>query len=135
MTNIYEKHDKAFYGITACVIARSFGGEEIERLATISFTRNQRSGNVRCFFHFLGYQMQQGSAGGGGYDKMSAAFYDATQKHLKLMGAMKEDKQNPGYAEDVTLSKKIFQAAKEGNGGSQWADALRKAGFNVLQAI
>lgn len=128
MTNIYEQHDKAFHAISAYVIAH-LTVHGIERLATVSFKRGS-TGNVRCYFHQIGYEMQSGNAGGGGYDKMSAAFYDAVEKNAKKAQANKE-----AVAADIADALTILSAAKAGNGSSHWHNALRDAGYAVLQAI
>lgn len=125
---IYEQHDKAFNAINAFVIAHD-AGKGIERLATIAFKRGA-TGNVKCFFHQLGYAMQSGNAGGGGYDKMSAAFYDAAGKNYKnVLNAPDTTDQDKDHA----LA--ILEAAKAGNGSSHWHNALRDAGYHLLQAI
>jgi hypothetical protein len=136
MTNIYEKHDKAFYGISSYVIAQITADNTIERLATINFTRNRNSGNVRCFFHFIGYEMQLGQAGGGGYDKCSAAFLDAVFDHVKVIEALPEgERYSSNYDNDVVLSKLLLACAEEGNGSSHWHNVLRDKGFQLLQTI
>lgn len=132
MNNIYEKHDKAFANVSSYVIAQITAGNIVERLATINFTHNRTSGNVRCFFHFIGYQMQLGQAGGGGYDKCSAAFLDAVRKHEA------EIWKTCGYNDDlndIIISKKLLACAEEGNGSSHWNNVLRDKGFQLLQTI
>lgn len=126
--SIYDQHDKAFNNISAYVLAHNtpYG---IERLATIAFKRGT-TGNVKCFFHMTGYEMQSGSRGGSGYDKASAAFYDAAAKNYKkVLNAPDTTGADKGYA----LA--ILEAAKAGNGSSRWHNALRGAGFALLQAV
>lgn len=126
--SIYDQHDKAFNNISAFVLAHNTP-HGIERLATVAFKRGA-TGNVKCFFHMIGYEMQSGNAGGGGYDKMSAAFYDAAAKNYKkVLNAPDTTDADKDYA----LS--ILEAAKAGNGSSHWHDALRGAGFALLQAV
>lgn len=129
MTNIYDQHDKAFNNVNAYVIAHNTK-HGIERIATIAFKRGA-TGNVKCFFHHIGFPMQSGNAGGGGYDKPSAAFYDAVSKHIKALAGRASLPDDPEAIE----AQSIFEAAKAGNGSSHWCDALRKAGFAVLQAV
>lgn len=120
MTTIYDRHNTAFNNINAYVIAHNTK-HGIERLATIAFKRGA-TGNVKCFFHLIGLPMVQGNAAGGGYDKFSAAFYDAAEKNFKA---------NKGDAQ----ARLIFEAAKQGNGGSHWDNALKAAGLTVLKAV
>lgn len=117
--SIYEQHDKAFNNVSAFVITDLKG----QRVATCAFKRGQA---VTCFFHIIGLEMTKGRAGGGGYDRASAAAYDAVTKTKVLDGARPEERE--------TL-KHMIEACKEGNGFSQWYDALRKRGYNVLQAV
>ena len=132
MTTIYDKHDTAFNSISAYVLAHTTP-HGIERIATIAFKRGA-SGNVRCFFHHIGYTMQEGNAGGGGYDKPSAAFYEAAIKNLENVAAQPESVLNP-EALDVVHARLIQQAATAGNGSSHWYNALRDVGFALLQAV
>ena len=131
MATIYEKHDAAFSSINAYVLAHATP-HGIERIATIAFKRGA-SGNVRCFFHHIGYTMQEGNAGGGGYDKPSAAFYEAAVKSLELVAAQPENVLNE--TDDLKHARLIQQAATAGNGSSHWYNALRDAGFSLLQAV
>lgn len=118
MTDIYEQHQAAFKNVQAYVI--TLGNE---RIATVAFKRGNA---ITCYFHLFGLQMERGRAGGGGYDRNSAAFYDAANKVKVKDGARPED------AHRLELFKK---AAKDGNGGSHWDRALREAGFNVWEAV
>jgi hypothetical protein len=130
--NIYQKHDAAFSNINAYVIAHNTA-HRIERLATIAFKRGN-NGTVTCFFHIIGQQMQSGKAGGGGYDKLSAAFYDAASKHLKSMQKGTREGVEVLHT-DLELAQSIFKAAQVGNGSSNWDNALRDAGLTILRAV
>lgn len=133
MTNVYDKHDSAFNCISSYVLVQVTKDGTISRLATVSFKRGKTSGNVRCFFHFIGYTMQIGSAGGGGYDKMSAAFLSACEKHRAAM--VTSVKEHRSYENDLLLSDILLACAEEGNRGSSWDNVLRDKGFQLLQAI
>lgn len=128
--DIYQKHDSAFNNVNAHVIATTNKQGGIERLATVAFIRGD-SGNVRCFFHLIGVQMQLGQAGGGGYDKHSAAFYEAVKKAREALNG-KESVDDVAYIKDADA---ILAAAVKGNGSSRWMDALRENGYFVLQAV
>lgn len=130
--SIYDQHDKAFNNISAFVLAHNTP-HGIERLATVAFKRGA-TGNVKCFFHMIGYEMQSGNAGGGGYDKMSAAFYDAVTKSLKKVASEPENVLNADSS-DMKHARAIVEAAKAGNGSSHWHAALRGAGYALLQAV
>lgn len=74
MTDIYDTFNKATSSIGAYALLSQ--GEAVGR---VIFKRGT-SGNVRCFLQLWGFEMQQGSAGGFGYDKESAAFAEAACK-------------------------------------------------------
>lgn len=75
MTNIYDTFDKATTNTAAYCLVTESGGN----FGRIIF-KHGTSGNVRCFLQIWGYEMQQGQAGGYGYDKHSAAFQVAADK-------------------------------------------------------
>lgn len=119
MTTIYELHDKAFSAVSAYVIARN--GERVATVA-LKFPKDG-AGRLYAYVHWLGAPMVRGQASGCGYDKRSAAVSDAVKK-----SAMKNDKDAEGaWAE--------FSAALWSDGGEYWDDRLRKAGFDVWQAV
>lgn len=126
--SIYDQHDKAFNNVSAYVIAHNTK-HGIERIATIAFKRGA-TGNVKCFFHHIGFTMQAGNAGGGGYDKPSAAFYDAAVKNARKVQADKQASER-----DIKDALAIVEAAKAGNGSSHWHNALRDAGYSLLQTV
>ena len=121
--DIYQRHDSAFAGITACVVTLHGA-----RVATIAFKRNQRSGGVQCFLHWFGETMTRGTARGGGYDMCSAAAADAARR---LPAELPEDSGYPLTAAERTA----FRSALLGTEHNTWRYALRDAGFEVLSAI
>lgn len=125
---IYQQHDKAFNNVSAFIIMKNN-----ERVATVAFKfPRDGAGRLQCFLHVLSLPMVRGTASGYGYDKRSAAFYDAAQKADKVK---LEDWQTPeGYAEPRAIAKAILQAV-EGRDGNDWTRNLTDAGFTVLQAV
>lgn len=120
MTNdIYEDHTKAFSNVNAYVICDPAG----QRVATVAFKRGQA---VTCYLHIFGLTMAKGRAGGGGYDRHSAAAWEAINKIKPANGS------DPECAKLVPVFKK---ALEEGNGSSHWDIALQKHGFKVYQAV
>jgi hypothetical protein len=77
--------------------------------------------------------MQEGNAGGGGYDKPSAAFYEAAVKNLENVAARPENVLNE--TDDLKHARLIQLAATAGNGSNHWYNALRDNGFSLLQAV
>lgn len=114
--DIYGKHAAAFNKVSAYVVTDKKGA----LIARIAFKRGL---SVTCFLHIFGLKMTTGRANGGGYDRNSAAAYNAVMV-IPNTGAFPEGK----------ILKEFKTALKEGNGGSHWDKALVEAGFNVMQA-
>lgn len=117
MKDIYKLHEKAFSNVSAYVILKNG-----ERVATIAFKfPKDGAGRLYAYVHYFGSEMVRGYAGGYGYDKRSAAVEDAIDNvnHAQL---------EPGF--DLT-----FIRALTNIGGDSWDNALRDAGFTVLQAV
>lgn len=119
MTDIYEQHKAAFKRVAAYIVLK-----DGERVATVAFKYPaDGAGRLYCYLHIIGVPMARGYAGGCGYDKASAAAYDAIMKA-----------QPNSAAEHIQWH--VFHAPlKEGAGASNWDRALADAGFTVLQAV
>ena len=115
MQSIYDKHSKAFANVSAFIIVKNG-----ERIGKVAF---KHADSVRCFLHIAGAPMSAGSAGGGGYDRATAAFQEAAARHS--LDAW------PTHAEHI----RAIKAAAAGSGGTSWESALRNAGFEVWQAV
>lgn len=124
MADIYAHHDRAFPRVSAFVVAR--GGK---RVATIAFKfPADGAGRLYAYVHWLGVEMVRGFAGGGGYDKRTAACANAAHKAL----AMPRDKHDVG---DEQAAEYRFWARLAADRGATWDSALREAGFEVWQAV
>jgi len=75
--------------------------------------------------HWLGTEMVRGYAGGGGYDKHSAACAAAVSR----MKAPDDPARAPA------VSWYLFQEAARKNDGYTWRQNLESAGFDVWQAV
>lgn len=114
--NVYDLHDKAFAKVSAYIVVK--GGE---RVATIAFKfPKDGAGRLFAYVHWIGTEMVRGFAGGYGYDKRTAACANATRKAVTA---------NAG---DDCLS---FWQALSRDTGDYWYAQLRKAGFEVWQAV
>lgn len=109
--DIYEKHRATFRNVSAYVILHG-----AQRVATIAF---KSGATEQAFVHWIGRAMVRASAGGGGYDRQSAACAKAARA-AELTGDS-----------DATR----FWAALEIDGGAHWYQELERAGFTVLQAV
>jgi hypothetical protein len=125
-TNIYDRHKAAFQNVSAYVIALNG-----DRVALIAF-KYPRDGASRlyAYVHWIGVPMVRGFAGGGGYDKHSAAVADAVRKAIE---AHKDDA--PVEATDELRARATFFRTLRDDGGEHWHRRLRDAGFEVWQAV
>lgn len=112
MTTIYEQHDKAFGNVTAAVVLK-----DGERVATVAI---KHGAAVTAYVRWLGEEMTRGRAGGGGYDRASAAIEQAAGK----IAARKLDA-------DLIA----FKGALAKDSGHRWDRRLEDAGFTVFFAI
>lgn len=119
---IYDQHRASFSQVSAFVVMH--GGDRVATVA-IKYPRDG-AGRLYAYVHFFGVPMVRGFAGGGGYDKRTAACASAARKlpeHLP-----------EGY--DVAADAyRSFVDTMRADGGLDWNAALTRAGFTVLQAV
>lgn len=130
MTNIYDKHDAAFRNVSAFVVLGRNTDEngDTVHVATVSL---KHGGSVTAFVHWIGTEMTQGRAGGGGYDRSSAAVADAARKAIAAAAkGAKWEATQPG-----DLDRAVFFKTASTYDGKRWDSALRDAGFTVIQAL
>ena len=117
MTCIYDQHRSAFANVSAYVVLK-----DGDRVATVAF---KFGASVTAYVHWIGVEMQKGRAGGGGYDRQSAAVAASVRK-------IPDDV--TGRAGDAE-ARAAFIDASHDRDGRHWNDRLRDAGFTVLQAV
>lgn len=122
MVKIYEQHKRAFRDVSAHAVVH---GSDV--VATIAF-KYPRDGASRlyAYVHWRGSEMVRGVANGGGYDKHTAACADAAKK----IGNISDDAGN-----DASKLWLAFVGALAVDGGQHWHNALRDAGFDVVQVV
>jgi hypothetical protein len=118
MPDIYDQHAKAFAGVSAYVIAKN--GDQIGRVA-FKFARSGL--RTTCYFHVLGSEMTRAYASGGGYDKCSAAVHSAIGR-IKVEEGDIRTSQRVGAIRDAVT-----------DNGAAWDADLRRAGFDIWQAV
>ena len=133
MTKIYNQHDKAFSNVSAFVVLK-----DGERVATVAIKfPNDGAGRLWAYVHFIGVPVVRDYAGGYGYDKRSAAVVYAAAR-------IEQDKPSESMAgndwyddarADELVKMTAFKDALSGIGGKDWSDALRDAGYVVMQAV
>lgn len=127
-TDIYDQHRAAFRNVSAFIIMDGTG----ERVATIALRFPRDGLRLWAYVHLIGVEMVRASAGGGGYDKASAAVAGAIDKipeyDRDVVGA-------DGYGPWVMASRKAFQEACRRMDRSGWIRELERAGFRVFQAV
>ena len=121
MTAIYQQHATAFAHVSAYVILH-----DGQCVATVAFKYpRDGAGRLYAYVHWLGTPMVRGFAGGGGYDKRSAACAAAVRK----LG-------NPNLAvDDASRLWLAFAGALAKDDGHGWDAQLQRAGFDVVQAV
>lgn len=131
MASIYDQHRAAFANVSAFVIM-----DGAERVATVAikFPRDG-AGRLYAYVHWVGEQMVRGWAGGGGYDKRSAACADAARKMPDLDATGCYSDGTPYYTSGHIARFNAFRSALALDGGIEWHNALRAAGFTVIQAV
>lgn len=117
MTDIYSHHDKAFKQVSAHAVLHNG-----DCVATIAFKfPADGADRLWAYVHWRGLPMIRGYAGGYGYDKRSAACADAMRKAVNI-------RDNGGLSEE-------FWHALAKDGGQHFDNALRDAGFTVVQVV
>lgn len=111
----YAQFDRAFRNVSAYAV--SIHGKQVGRVA---FKHGES--RVDCYAQVWGAAMVKGSAGGGGYDKMSAAAEAAFAK-------LAADEKDPFAFCHAGSWKKALGA--ESRDGERWTRRLEAAGYTV----
>ena len=118
---IYNQFDAAFSHVAAYVVI----GRNGDCVAKVAIKRGASGLRTTAFVHWLGVPMVKGVANGGGYDKDSASVAHAARRILV-----------PSEMSPLTAAAcHRFLGAAEKDGGKRWDDAVRDAGFTVIQAV
>lgn len=118
MTNVYDQFDSAFANVSAWAILRD--GKPVGRVAL------KHGGAVSAFIHLTGSQMANARAGGGEYDRATAAVRSAIAKLDRAIA-------DPARATLI----EAMQAgeAREGSGGRDWTSIVTAAGFTLVAVL
>lgn len=125
MNKTYQQYRSAFRNVSAYVVLH-----ERNMVATITFKNpTHEKGRLYAYVHWIGADMVRGFTDGMGYDKHSLACAFAID--AMFPGAA-------GYARlaampDTPFAR--FARALETDGECTWDAALRRAGFEVFQAV
>ena len=127
--DIYRQHDTAFANVSAFVIVK-----DGERVATLAFKYpRDGAGRLYAYLHWIGSPMVRGYAGGYGYDKRSAAVYDAARR-IDPAYFSPDDYGNTWETERAECE--AFRAALvDARDGTSWENVLRDAGYTVWAAV
>jgi hypothetical protein len=123
MTKIYDQFDAAFTNVSAYVVLDAQGA----LVAKIAFKYpRDGAGRLYAYVHWLGLEMVRGYAGGGGYDKHSAACASAARRITNMLA----------LRDDAVLGRAVdFREALLKDDGAYWHWHLEKAGFTLHQAV
>ena len=109
MTDIYDQHRKAFPQVSAYVVCCGTDGgtEQSERIATVAFKfPADGAGRLYCYLHVVGLPMVRSYAGGGGYDKASAAVEGCAKKLAAELRKL-TDSDREHYADTISHAERI----------------------------
>lgn len=123
MSDIYAQHSAAFSAVSAYVVLKD--GAVVAKIAF------KFGASVTAYVHWIGVEMTRGRAGGGGYDRQSAAVADAARK---VTLSDREDGHRDDIGQPVTDRATFLDAARK-DGGDTWVRSLESAGFVVVQAV
>ena len=126
--NIYDSHRKAFANVSAWVILDAQG----DKVATVAIKYGAR---VTAFTHFLNVPMTRGSAGGGGYDRESAAVQYGFAKATPFGPDDYDTPESIARRASMQSALDAFRQALNSHNGYYWYQNLERAGYRVLQAV
>lgn len=119
MTQVYDQFDRAFANVSAFGLL--FGGDNVGRVVF------KHGAATTAFVQLWSAEMKKGRAGGGGYDKTSAAF-DAA--------ASKLDCPNPDHTKSgARAHAAIVRALAPELDGRSWSSRLEAEGFQIVNVI
>jgi len=137
-TDIYKQHEAAFSRVSAFVILDAAGSP----VAKVAFKfPADGAGRLYAYTHFIGLPMTRAYAGGYGYDKRTLAVVDGFAKAKQAADAWKPEHDWQDRDEyramvvDLNARLAAFMAAFADAGGEYWDTLLRRAGFQVVQAV
>lgn len=130
MTDIYRQHRAAFANVSAFVVVHR--GERVATIA-LKYPRDG-AGRLYAYVHWLGTPMVRGFAGGGGYDKQSAACAAAAGK-MPDLSCDTYACGTPHHDDAERAAYGSFRSALSHDNGRYWFDHLRDEGFIVVQAV
>lgn len=117
MSRIYEQFDAAFRNVSAFAILKD--GRHVANIAL------KHGEAVTAYVHYIGLEMTTARAGGGGYDRATAAIEAAARK-TKGGDAPKATQLNGDAFIGVLMDK---------TSGTRWSSALEAAGYTVCNVI
>ena len=120
--DVYDQHRASFPRVSAYVVMRD--NKQVATVA-IKYPRDG-AGRLYAYVHWFGVPMVRGYAGGGGYDKRSAACASAAHNLPSALPA--------GYGDDAQIYA-AFRFYLGDDNGLSWQYRLESLGFKVLQAV
>ena len=122
---IYRQHDAAFKAVSAFAILDKDGSH----VGNVSIKFPTGGLRLWAYVHLIGLPMVRASAGGGGYDKTSAAVADAIRK---IAPAHTGDQEHHAT---LNARAEAWREAVRHCDSTGWARALDAAGFAILNVI
>lgn len=123
--SIYDQKDASFSNVSAYVVMLG-----TQRIATVAF---KFGGAVTAYVHIVGLEMTKGRAGGGGYDRQSAAVKAAIKATKPY--ALHEGEKPSTHADNLNGLRETFMGATISMDSQGWVRQLETQGFTVFQAV
>jgi hypothetical protein len=126
LTN-WQKFDNAFKSVSAFIVLDQDTKETIAKIALKH--PKDGAGRLYAFIHIIGMEIQQGYAGGYGYDKQTAGIINAAENCLVYVTTNENCNVNKKQLDFITL----LSSTKAQSG---WKEVINeKNGFIVIQVI
>ena len=122
ITKVYDQFDRAFANVSAKAVL--WNGKHVANV-TLKHGRS-----VVAYVHWIGTEMQRGTAVGGGYDRASAAVFSAIDK---LRDSSRGEYEGAFVRRGLDFP--AFVNAHDRDSGVNWDRHLRDAGFTIINVI
>lgn len=116
MAKVYDQFDAAFKQVSAYAVLK-----DGKHVASVTLKHGR---SVVAYVHWIGLAMTRGQAGGGGYDRSSAAVEKAA---ARTVGGAR--------SADWLQADNFVGVLKEGNGSRRWFQELEANGYVVVNVI
>lgn len=123
--SVYQKFEASFSNVSAYAILKD--GVHCANI-TLKYPKDGM-GRLQCYIHILGTEMQNGQAGGYGYDKRSHAIHVTAKKYKEHLNTLPLDTKIKPEA------LRLIDILSSDSADNGWDDNLYSEGFTKLTVI